>query len=108
MLELKTVLASLHNKSRLTSLNQRLLKYAKTYHAIGHVNELVYLRLGVISIINLSTIVPVLWLLSFRVLDFLWRQKVPVLLQTARFYFLIINLHNVCLIWVQNQCVQVA
>lgn len=64
--------------------------------------KLIYLRLGVISIVDLSTIIPVLRLLSFGVLDLLGRQEVPVILQTARFYFLIIDLHNVGLIWIQD------
>lgn len=67
----------------------------------------IHLWLGVVSIINLGTIVPVLWLLGFGVLNFLWGQEVPVFLQTARFYLLVVNLHLIGLIWIQDECVQV-
>lgn len=52
-------------------------------------------------------IIPVLWLLGFRVLNFLWGQKVPVLFQTARLNLFIVNLNNISLIWIQDQRVKV-
>lgn len=67
----------------------------------------IYLRLGVFDIVNFVTVVPILRLLGFRVLNLLGRQEVPVFLQTARLHLLVVNPHLVGLIWIEDQCVQV-
>lgn len=66
------------------------------------------LWLGVCLVINLGTVIPVLWLLGFWVLDLLRRQNIPVLLQGAGLHLLVVDLHLVGLIRVQDQCVEVS
>lgn len=66
-----------------------------------------YLRLGIVSIVNLGTVIPVLWFLGLWILDFLGGQEIPVLLQRSRLHLLIVNLYLVGLVWVEDQRVQV-
>lgn len=42
-----------------------------------------HLWLGVGRVVDFGPVVPVLWLLGLRVLDSLWGQNVPVILQSA-------------------------
>lgn len=67
-----------------------------------------YLRLRVSGVVDLFSVVPVLWLLGLGVLDLLGRQHVPVLLHAAGLHLLVVDLHLVRLVWVQDQRVQVA
>lgn len=73
-----------------------------------HLSTKVYLGLGVRLVIDLGTVIPVFWLLGLWIFDFLWRQEIPVLLQRARLHLLVINLHLIGLIGLQDQCVQVS
>lgn len=66
------------------------------------------LWLLIIRVRNLFPVVPVLRLFGFGVLNSFGGQEVPVLLQTARLNFLIINLDLIRVVWVDNQRVQVA
>ncbi len=66
------------------------------------------LRFGVRLIVDPGAVVPVLRFLGFGVLDLLRGQEVPVLLQRARLHLLVVNLHLVRLIRIQDQCVQVS
>lgn len=66
-----------------------------------------YLRLGVVGVVDLGAVVPVLWFLGLGVLDRLGGQEVPVLLQRAGLHLLVVDLHLVRLVWVQDQGVQV-
>lgn len=66
------------------------------------------LWLLIVRVRNLLPVVPVLRLLGFWVLDSFGRQEVPVVLQTARLDFLVINLDFVRVVWLDNQRVQVA
>ena len=61
----------------------------------------------IVRVGNLLPVIPVLWLSSFRVLNFFGRQEVPVILQIARLNLLIVDLDLVSVVWVDNQCVQV-
>lgn len=61
----------------------------------------------IIRVRNLLPVIPVLWLFGFRVLDFFGRQEIPVILQIARLDLLIVDLNFVCVVRVDNQCVQV-
>lgn len=65
-----------------------------------------YLRLGVIGIVNLGSVVPVAGFLGLWVLDLLGGQHVPVILQGAGLHLLIVDPHLVRLVWIQDQCVQ--
>lgn len=66
-----------------------------------------YLRLGVVGVLDLGSVVPVAGLLGLWVLDLLLGQHVPVIFQGAGLHLLIVDLHLVCLVWVQDQCVKV-
>ena len=66
-----------------------------------------YLGLGVGGVVHLLTVVPVLRLLGLWVLDLLGGQHVPVLLHAAGLHLLIVDLHFVRLVRVQDQRVQV-
>lgn len=66
-----------------------------------------YLRFGVTGVIDLGPVVPITGFLGLWVFDFLWWQHVPVILQGARLNLFIVNSHLVCLVWIQDQCVQV-
>jgi hypothetical protein len=65
------------------------------------------LRLAVLWIINLLTVIPVLWFLGFGILDLLGRKEVPVIGQSSRLSLLIVDKDLVCSIRVDDQGVQV-
>lgn len=93
---------------------------SQSYNSCQHMKKLAHeewreqlqiwtdLWLLIVRVSNLLPVVPVLRLLGFWVLDSFGRQEVPVVLQTARLHFLIINLDLVRVVWVDNQRVQVA
>ena len=66
------------------------------------------LGLGVGGVVHLLTVIPVLWFLGLWVLDLLGGQHVPVLLHAAGLHLLVVDLHFVRLVWVQDQRVQVS
>lgn len=65
------------------------------------------LRLGVSGVVDLGPVVPVAGFLGIWVLDLLWGQHVPVVLQGAGLHLLIVDFHFVCLVGIQDECVQV-
>jgi len=65
-----------------------------------------HLGLGVFGVVDLAVVVPVLGLLGLGVLDLLDGQEVPVLLQRAGLHLLVVNLHLIGLVGVQDQRVQ--
>ena len=65
------------------------------------------LGLGVLWVVNLLTVIPVLRLLGFRVLDLLRGKEVPVLKKGSRFGLLVVDEDLVCSIGVDDQGVQV-
>lgn len=65
------------------------------------------LWLLVVRVRNLLPVVPVLWFFGFWILNLFGRQEVPVILQISRFNLLIVDLHLISVVRVDNQCVQV-
>lgn len=72
--------------------------YFRIYRTVNAKMFLSYLGLGVIGVVDLVAVIPVLGLLGFGVLDLLWGQEVPVLLQAAGLHLLVVNLHLVGLV----------
>lgn len=66
-----------------------------------------HLRFGVVGVVDLGPVIPVAGFLCLWVFDLLWWQHVPVILQRARLHLFIVNSHLICLVWIQDQCVQV-
>lgn len=69
----------------------------------GPMCRVTHLWFGVFGVVDLGPVVPVLGLLSLRVLDLHGGQEVPVLLQLARFYLLVVDPHLIGLVGVQDQ-----
>lgn len=66
-----------------------------------------HLRFGVARVVDLGSVVPVTGFLGLWVFDLLWWQHVPVVLQGAGLHLFIVNFYLICLVWIQDQCVQV-
>lgn len=90
-------------------INTRGKLTKKDYEPPPKKNKQMQTDLGflVVRVGNLLPVIPVLWLFGFRVLNLFGRQDVPVILQTAGFDLLIVDLHLVSVVRVDNQRVQV-
>lgn len=50
--------------------------------------------------------VPAVWFGCTWILDFLWCQEIPIIFQVTRFNFFVIDQHLVCVVWLDDQCVE--
>lgn len=65
-----------------------------------------HLWLFIVRVINLLPFVPVFRLLCIWILDLLWGQKVPIILQRSRLHLLVVDLHLICVVWINEERVQ--
>lgn len=67
--------------------------------------EVPYLWFFILWVIDLFPVVPVFWLLGFRVLDFLGWEEIPVVLQVTRLHFGVVDADLVGVVGTDYQCV---
>ena len=73
-------------------------------HPLSHA----HLRFGILGIINLCPVVPIGWLRSFRVRDFLGGQEIPIFLQGPALSLLVVYFNLVSVVWTNNESVEVS
>jgi len=61
----------------------------------------------VLWIIQLLPVVPILWLLRFRILDLLWSQEIPVFVKLSTLLLLVVDLDFVCVVRTDDKSVEV-
>lgn len=67
-----------------------------------------HLWFGGLWVIDLCLVVPVLRLLGFRIWDGLGREEVPVVLQVSSFHSLVVNLHLIGVVWLDDESVKMS